>query len=96
MSHIGTRPGEKDLFKFLHVCIVVLIAKLPYQQTTLGGKGVKSTALGKTFFHTKKIVLVLAWDSPDLTSCILGPVHMHTFTSVSKDTYVSKFTYGVM
>ena len=26
----------------------------------------------------------------------LGPIHMHTFTYVSKDTYVSKFTYGVM
>ena len=25
---------------------------------------------------------------------ILGPVHMHTFTYVSKVTYVSKFTYG--
>ena len=23
----------------------------------------------------------------------LGPIHMHTFTYVSKDTYVSKFTY---
>ena len=27
---------------------------------------------------------------------ILGPVHMHTFTYVSKVTYVSNFTYGVM
>ena len=26
----------------------------------------------------------------------LGLIHMHTFTYVSKDTYVSKFTYGVM
>ena len=26
----------------------------------------------------------------------LGPVHMHTFTYVSKVTYVSNFTYGVM
>ena len=26
----------------------------------------------------------------------LGPIHMHTFTYVSKDTYMSKFTYGVM
>ena len=25
---------------------------------------------------------------------ILGPVHMHIFTYVSKVTYVSKFTYG--
>ena len=25
---------------------------------------------------------------------ILGPVHMHTFTYISKVTYVSKFTYG--
>ena len=25
---------------------------------------------------------------------VLGPVHMHTFTYVSKVTYVSKFTYG--
>ena len=25
---------------------------------------------------------------------ILGPVHMHTFTYVSKVTYVSKFTNG--
>ena len=24
------------------------------------------------------------------------PIHMHTFTDISKDTYVSKFTYGVM
>ena len=24
----------------------------------------------------------------------LGPVHMHTFTYVSKVTYVSKYTYG--
>ena len=26
----------------------------------------------------------------------LGPIYMHTFTYVSKGTYVSKFTYGVM
>ena len=32
-----------------------------------------------------------------LSACVnLGPTHMHTFTHVSKDAYVSKFTYGVM
>ena len=28
------------------------------------------------------------------TARLLGPVHMHTFTYVSKVTYVSKYTYG--
>ena len=37
----------------------------------------------------------------DVSKCLhvngaLGPVHMHTFTYVSKVTYVSNFTYGVM
>ena len=31
-----------------------------------------------------------------MINIILGPIHMHTFTGVSKATYVSKFTYGVI
>ena len=53
------------------------------------GKVIMKTILGKAFILFRKSFSYSE-------NVRLGPVHMHTFTCVSKDTYVSKFTYGVM